>query len=121
MPFRVRRILQGGFASSSANSLLRNWGRPEGRGRPSFVHPGDLFGIVLAWLWQDDRGEAMVFLADYLAELNVHNDQAGVHGAVTREQLLRGLELSMPRGFDDLAALSAMARDEVPGYDGGAV
>ena len=118
MPRRVRRILQGGFASSSANRLLQSW---QAQGRPNHVHPGGLFGIVLAWLWEDDHDEAMIFLAGYLAELNIHHPEAGAHGSVSLEDLLAGLRLAMPQGFDDLPELCAAARAEVAGHYGGPI
>ena len=117
MPRRVRRIVLGGFASSSAGRLLASW---EAQGRPNHVHAGALFGTVLAWLWEDDRDEAMMFLAGYLAELNIHHEKAGVYGPVSLDALLAGLPLCMP-GFAELPALDAAARAEVPGHYGGPV
>lgn len=45
--FSVRRELQGGFIAHWASWLLRNW---RTNGRPNYLHPGDPFGRVLAYL-----------------------------------------------------------------------
>ncbi len=107
--------MQGGFIASSANRVIEGWRR---RGRPNHLHPGGLTGEVIAYLWADDHDEAMIFLADYLAELNVHNPDAGTFGQVSLEELLHGLNLCMPSGFDQLDALVAKAQQDVPGYYG---
>ena len=118
IPLRIRRFMQGGFIASSADRVIYGWRQ---RGRPNHLHPGTLTGEVLAYLWTDDHDEAMIFIADYLAELNVHNPDAGTFGPVTLEELLRGLGLCMPPGFDELDALSAKAQQDVPGYYGSPV
>ena len=87
IPIRVRRILQGGFIASSADRLIYGWRL---RGRPHHVNPGGLAGDVIAYLWADDPDEAMVFLAGYLAELNLHHPDAGTYGKVALEELLDG-------------------------------
>lgn len=111
IPFRIRRILLGGFIASSAGRVIEGWHR---RGRPGHLHPGVLTGEVLAYLWDEDQDAAMVFLSDYLAELNIHHPDAGTFGKVSLEELLRGLGLCMPMGFDDLDALAAKAERDVP-------
>lgn len=115
IPVRVRRILQGGFIASSVDRVIYGWRQ---RGRPHHVNPGGLAGEVLAYLWADDPDEAMVFLAGYLAELNLHHPDAGTFGKVGLEELLDGLELCMPPGFVELDALRAKARQDVPGHYG---
>jgi hypothetical protein len=115
IPLRVRRILQGGFIASAADRVIYGWSQ---RGRPGHVHLGGLTGEVLAYLWADDPDEAMVFLADLLAELNKHHPQAGTHGQVGLDELLDGLRLAMPPGFDGLDALCTKAQHDVPGHYG---
>jgi hypothetical protein len=115
IPIRVRRILQGGFIASSADRLIYGWRQ---RGRPRHVNPGGLAGEVIAYLWADDPDEATVFLAGYLSEVNLHHPDAGTFGTVGLEELLDGLGLCMPPGFDELDALCAKARQDVPGHYG---
>jgi hypothetical protein len=115
IPLRVRHILQGGFIASSVDRVIYGWRQ---RGRPGHVNPGGLTGEVIAYLWADDQDEAMIFLANYLAELNLHHPEAGTFGKAGLDELLHGLELCMPAGFDQLAALRAKAREDVPGHYG---
>lgn len=115
IPFRVRRILLGGFIASSADRIIEGWRR---RGRPNHLHPGSLTGEVIAYLWADDQDATMVFLADYLAQLNIHHPDAGTFGQVSLEELLRGLGLCLPMGFGELDALADKAQRDVPGLYG---
>jgi hypothetical protein len=115
IPLRVRRILQGGFIASSADRVVYGWRK---RGRPHHLHLGALAGEVIAYLWADDPDEAMVFLASYLAELNTHHPDAGTFGKVGLDELLNGLPLCLPPGFDQFEALAAKARQDVPGHYG---
>lgn len=62
-----------------------------------------------------------MFLADYLAQLNDHDEDAGVHGPVHLDEVLQGLRLCMPPSFNELPALTEKARREVPGYYGGPI
>lgn len=119
IPLRVRRIMQGGFIASSADRVVYGWKQ---RGRPHHVNPGSsLTGEVIAYLWADDQDEAMIFLADYLAELNTHHPDAGRFGQVGLDELLHGLELCMPPGFDQLEAIRTKARQDVPGHYGSSI
>lgn len=115
IPLRIRRILQGGFIASAADRIIEGWGR---RGRANHLHLGGLTGEVIAYLWADDHDEAMIFLADLLAQLNVHHPEAGTFGPVSLDELLRGLRLCMPRGFDELDALAVKAQEDVAEYYG---
>ena|ERR1700712_2120313 len=118
IPHRVRRILLGGFIASSAGRVIYGW---QQRGRPHHVNLGALTGEVLAYLWADDPDTAMVFLSDYLAELNMHHPEAGTFGKVGLDELLDGLSLCLPSGFDQLDALSAKARQDVEGHYGSSI
>jgi hypothetical protein len=118
IPLRIRRILLGGFIASSAGRVIESWHR---RGRPGHLHPGTLTGEVIAYLWAEDQDAAMVFLSDYLAELNIHHPDAGTFGKVSLEELLRGLGLCMPMGFGELDALAEKAQRDVPELYGSAI
>lgn len=116
IPLSIRRTLQGGFIKGHAGWLLESWKR--NGGRPGYLHPRDPVGRVLAYLWNDDHDEAMIFIADYLAELNVHHELAGQFGTVSLGEVLDGLRLCMPPSFDQLKRLQAQALKDVPGYYG---
>jgi hypothetical protein len=118
IPIRIRRILQGGFTATSADKVIYGWRQ---RGRPRHLNPGGLVGEVIAYLWEDDPDEAMIFLAGYLAELNLHHPDAGTYGKVGLDELLQGLHLCLPPGFDQIDALTEKARQDVPGHDGSPV
>ncbi|GAA4758225.1 hypothetical protein [Actinomycetospora chibensis] len=117
IPSDIQRILVGGFAKSAATWLIGSW-RLHGE-RTTYLHPGDLFGRVLAYLWDTEPDEAMIFLADYLADLNVHNENAAIYGEVSLEEVLQGLRLCMPTNFRGTEALKRKARADVPEYYGG--
>lgn len=111
----VLETLLVGYAEAAANRILRD--QPE---RDRWLHPGDDTGRVIAWLWRSGRADRlMLFLADLVAELRDHNVDAP-DPKLRLDDLLRGLEWAMPNGFDgdELAALVARAREEVPRYYG---
>ena len=118
IPVRVRRILLGGFTASAVDRVIYGWRQ---RGRPHHLNPGGLTGEVIAYLWADDPDEAMLFLANYLAELNLHHPDAGTFGTVGLDELLHGLELCLPPGFTEIDALRAKAKDDVPGHYGSSI
>jgi hypothetical protein len=65
MPFRMYRRLLAGFETGWANWPVRCMPiDPERRGQ---LPTANQFADVFAWVWDFDRGEAMLVLADYLA------------------------------------------------------
>jgi hypothetical protein len=82
------------------------------------MHPGDPFGTVFAWIWQDSPDQAMLFLADVLAALRDHNPVADLDPPVTLDELLSGLRLALPHDFTGYDQVVATARREVAGYYG---
>ena len=117
LPRPVYQQLKAGFAARSADLITRRLLRAT-PGQVRVAHPGDPFGTVLAWMWADDPGQAMIFLADVLAGLRDHNQVADIDPPVTLDELLRWTRLALPHGFTDYDHVVAMARQDVPGYYG---
>jgi hypothetical protein len=90
---------------------------PPGR----LAHPGDGFGRIVAWMWNHDRDEAMLFLADYFAELRQHQYLAShLTPPVSLDELLSGLRLAWPSTTPefDYDTFVDQARHEAAGYYG---
>jgi hypothetical protein len=119
MPARVYQTLRSGFTAHAAEWLTHQLqDTPPGQRR--LIHPGDHFGRVFAWVWRDDPNEAMLMLADYLAVLRDHNPVADLDPPVRLDDILRGLRLALPDGFEEASydAMVAQARQQVQGYYG---
>lgn len=113
MPFRIYRKLlarfEMGWAYWSVRSMLID---PERRQR---LPTANQFADVFAWVWDFDRGEAMIVLADYLAALHDCQEKAGDAGPLIElDELLLSLRGALPHGFSDHAAVERLARREVP-------
>lgn len=116
LPRNVYRHLVAAFAAHSAEWITRMITKnPPHR---DAMHPGDPFGTVLAWIWEDDPDQAMVFLADVMTMLRDHNP-VEVSPPVTLDELLSGLRLALPNGFTGYDQLVEKARREVEDYYGG--
>lgn len=117
LPRRVYQTLTSAFAAHSAEWLTRQiQDEPQHR---KVMHLGDPFGLVFAWLWNDDPHQAMDLLAGYLAVLRDHNPVADLRPPVRLDEVLHGLRLALPHDFRDYDQVVARARSEVPGYYGG--
>jgi hypothetical protein len=85
-------------------------------------HPGDPFGEVLAWLWTTGRRDrAALFVADYLAEMRVHNPHAPEEGSrLTLDALLMGVGFAVSASMDqpEIKTLQDFLADQVPRYYG---
>jgi hypothetical protein len=117
LPRPVYQQLKAGFAARSAEQITRRLLRDPAK-QPRFAHPGDPFGTVFAWMWADDPGQAMIFLADVLAGLRDHNQLADLDPPVTLDELLSWMRIAMPHDFTGYDQVVATARREVPGYYG---
>jgi hypothetical protein len=120
VPWTVYKHLQGAFVAHWADWLLR-YVEHLGGYKPgeTVLHPGDPFGTVLAWLWEDRPDQVAVFIADYMAELRVHNELVDPDKPLIRfEDVLQSLRLALPGRFQDTEALVAHLRAEVPQYYG---
>lgn len=113
VPDNVLSTLLAGFVAGAASRTLDS--AADRSSRPEFLHPGDPFGRVLAWVWQLSPDRAMIQLADYLAELRVHGPGAGdLDPPIRLEEILRGLRFALPQGFTDYDQIVERARQQVP-------
>ena len=107
IPQIVLNDLITGFAAASADEQRQATGSGM---RP--LHPGDHFGRVLAWAWNEsadqDRFLAMQLLAKYLTYLRSLGSQ------YTLNVVLDGLRLAVPAEFPDYHDLVARAQRDVP-------
>lgn len=109
----VMNTLLSHLAVATAHLYFHESGSP---GRT--FHPGDAFGIVLAWLWHTGQeAKAVELVATLTGELREHNPHAQPPRlAFTR--ILFGIDLSLPHDFTDLqrTALRALLSADVPGW-----
>lgn len=123
LPPYIYQQLRHGFVRSVAGDLVDSLtppGPPTGPAPPRpAAHPGEPFGVVIAWLWASDRHEVPELLADLLTELRHHGSHAGkLHPPITLDELLDGLRLALPSSFTahEYDQLAQLARTEVPRY-----
>ncbi|MFF7521297.1 hypothetical protein [Streptomyces pseudovenezuelae] len=114
VPHRIFEYLLTGFVEAEARDLARFYS--DGK----VAHPGDPFGNVFAWLWDNRRGTAMSAFAQCLATAR-DNTPDGVE--LRMDDLIRGLRfalhstrLSDPGEFD---AVERALRAEMPEHFGG--
>ncbi|MQA16821.1 MAG: hypothetical protein GEV09_22605 [Pseudonocardiaceae bacterium] len=114
VPRRVYNSLKAGLVAGTVDDVLHTVLRdPSNR----TLHPGDGFGRVVAWVWERDRDEAVLLLADYLAGLREHHERAGDLGPRVRlDEMLAGLQLALPGGFTDGVQLADYTRRTIRGY-----
>lgn len=117
MPEDVYHSLAALAAPGNASKLLQMLQRdshPDHR----LVHPGDSFGRIVAWMWGRDRDQAVLFLADHLAELRQHQHLAAeIDPPISLEELLWGLRMAWPPDAEhDYDTVAAYVRDHVTGY-----
>ncbi|MDT0380600.1 hypothetical protein RM572_17745 [Streptomyces sp. DSM 42041] len=114
MPHRAFEHLLTGFVCYEGADLARTY-KPGG-----VAHPGDPFGTVFAWLWEERRGTAVSLFADLLAEAR---RQADPGKEVTLDGLLRGLRFALHNTplshYTAYQAVEDELRTTVPEYFGG--
>jgi hypothetical protein len=113
--------LKAGAVAGNAGTLLAMLIQNVTTHQERLVHPRDGFGRIVAWMWSHDRDEAMLFLADYLAELRQHQYLAShLTPSIGLEELLSGLRLAWPSNTpeSDYDTFVDQARREVAGYYG---
>ena len=113
MPYSVYGPLKGGFITRWADWAAQ---QVKGNAEDRIEHVGDLFGRVFAWVWSRDRDQAMIVLADYLARLREGHPE--IEPPIRLDEILEGLRLALPFGFDDYSEVVTMARREVRKYYG---
>jgi hypothetical protein len=119
LPRNVYKHLVAAFAAHSAEWITR--AIMKNQAQRDVMHPGDPFGAVLAWIWEDDPDQAMVFLADVMAMLRDHNLVAQLSPPVALDEFLSGLRLALPSAFTGYDQLVEKARREVESYYGGSL
>jgi hypothetical protein len=79
------------------------------------LHPGELFGLVLTWLWRTEPERAVGCVADLLAKTRYHAD--GADRTITLGDLLSGFRYALQDMSDDEAeALLDRLRSDVPAH-----
>lgn len=123
VPNKVLDTLLGNFAGAAAHYTLCGVG-PAAEVDPMLVHPGDPFGQVVAWLWRTGRGpRAAQLVADYLAELRIHNPNHPAEGhRPTWSGLKYGIRMAINTPYelsrDDVDKLCAYLEANVPALYG---
>jgi hypothetical protein len=110
VPNHVFEKIVGGFIQQTADEML---GQHRGR---SLLHPGDPFGQLIAWVWENHPDEAPHYVADLLSELRYH--RPGADQTITLDDLLAGLQFAIAPNMSgaDADALTAALRAGVPDY-----
>ncbi len=114
VPFRIYRLLLGGFTTNMAEWAAEQVERDAER---RLFHLGDPFGTAFAWVWSYDKDEAMIMLADYLAALR-GSEPLEADPPIHLDEVLRALRLALPSRFNDYDEVVMMARVKVRKYYG---
>jgi len=116
LPYRVYATLKAGFVMGMADWMIRH---VDSGAERRISHLGDPFGRVFAWVWSHDKDQAMILLADYLAQLRDGHPLADeIDPPIRLDEILVGLRLALPFGFSDYNEVVAMARRKVRRYYG---
>jgi hypothetical protein len=112
----LNSILITSFAIAEADLHLRGFRRT----RDELFHPGDNFGKITYWLWRTDKSALWRMMADYMAEVRLHNPRAP-EPALAFSKLLAGLKFALPSyvSAKESKLLVAEAAAKVPSYFGG--
>ncbi|RMB87345.1 hypothetical protein [Streptomyces shenzhenensis] len=114
VPHRTFEHLLSGFIRSEAEEIA-HFGRDA-----EVVIPGEPFGNVFAWLWEEDRDAAVGALSGLLAEAR----RVGQLGDEIRlESLIKGLRSALQRSRlgqeQDFREVERTLREQVPEHFGG--
>ncbi|MFE2838328.1 hypothetical protein ACFXI6_46445 [Streptomyces mirabilis] len=114
VPYRTFEYLLTGFVHGEAVDAGRHYKNG------NVAHPGDPFGNVFAWLWDNRRDTAMSAFAQLLATAR-DNTPDGVE--LRMDDLIKGLRFALHRSrlsdageFDDV---ERTLRTEMPAHFGG--
>ncbi|WP_157574602.1 type II toxin-antitoxin system Phd/YefM family antitoxin [Nocardia jejuensis] len=108
VPAAIRHAMLTGFFSQEADTAIHLFGARRG----DFLHIGDSFGFVFAWLWRTAPSEAMEHLAGYLAQLRDHNRDAP-QPPIRLDDVLGALQLAADIADDEYQAICDRARTDV--------
>jgi hypothetical protein len=114
VPFRIYRLLLGGFTANMAEWVAE---QVEVDAEHRIWHLGDPFGSAFAWVWSYDKDEAMIMLADYIAALRGH-EPLNIDPPIRLDEVLKALRLALPSGFSEYDEVVTMARQKVRKYYG---
>lgn len=119
-------VLDSLLASAAVHAAHYKLCPPHPHSSALVFHPGDPFGKVVAWLWasgQPDR--AAILVADYLAQMRVHNPNHPDDGhRLTWARLRAGLPLAIhpeQLDHDQVEEMLAFLDEKVPSYYGSGV
>lgn len=114
MPSEIFHRLLTGFTASEGEDLARDYTRGK------VAHPGDPFGEVFAWLWDNRRSTAIALTADLLATARGQADSKGQ--AVSLDDFLAGLRFALHATHlahhREFEKVEAVLRRRVPEYFG---
>lgn len=117
MPIDVLNSLSAGLVRGTADEMLDRLLRLDAA---RLSHPGDGFGRVLAWTWQEQgEGQAALLVADLLAMLREHHPRAEeLQPRITLDELVSGLRLALPGAMSDQEVYDVLTavRQRVPGF-----
>lgn len=108
VPNDVREALLNGFFAQEADTAINLFGARRG----NFLHIGDSFGKVFAWLWRDFPDEAMEHLAGYLAQLRNHHRNAP-QPPIRLDDVLGAMQLAADITDEEYQAICDRARTDV--------
>jgi hypothetical protein len=115
VPHSIYATLRVGFVAATADAVIDFM--QDGPSRVTDL--GSAFGRVFAWVWSNDRDQAIIMLADLLGSMRAHQEKASNDGPPVRlDEILRALPLCLPAEFSDYREVVMMARRDVRGYYG---
>ena len=91
VPPRVRSRLLSAFAARAADHIIHD------TARLGVTVVDDAAGDVFAWLWKNDPDQAMLRMADLMAQIHVHDRNANPN--ITFDDVLRAFQRAMPIDF----------------------
>ncbi|MGW1399294.1 hypothetical protein ACWCRF_11600 [Streptomyces sp. NPDC002405] len=114
VPYRTFEYLLNGFISNEGIDIS-SFGKDA-----EVVIPGDAFGNVFAWLWEEHRDTAVGAFASLLAEARRSGDQ---DDEVRLESLIKGLRVALHRSRlgqeEEFWDVERALREQVPDHFGG--
>ncbi|MDV7193289.1 hypothetical protein [Mycolicibacterium fortuitum] len=112
VPPRIQQRLVTGFVARTADLLVRD-AEPEHLG---IVAVSDAGGEIFAWLWRTNPDDAVLRMAELMAEIHIHHPTP--RPDITFEAVLAAFERAMPYDFthEEYSAFSAECRARVPAF-----
>jgi hypothetical protein len=115
VPHSIYTTLRAGFVAQTADAVVGYMHDVA----PRVTDLGSAFGRVFAWEWSRDRDQAMIMLADLLANIRLRQELTEKTGPPVRlDEILRALPLCLPSKFSDHREVVMLARKDVREYYG---